>query len=95
MASGTPGGGSDNGHAVLMYGLTTCGWCKKMREFLEAEKVDFTLVYVDDLKGEERSKAIEELRRWNPAVSFPTVIVDEEETIVGYRPDDVKEALGL
>lgn len=95
MTSETQAGGGANGHAVVMYGLTTCGWCKKMRTFLEEQNVDFDLIYVDDLEGAAREEAIEEMRRWNPAVSFPTVVVDEEETIVGYRPDDVKEALGI
>lgn len=94
MTAGSAHGNGAGGHKVVMYGLTTCGWCKKMRAFLEDEKVAFDLIYVDDLQGTERDLAIEEMRRWNPAVSFPTVVVDGENTIVGYRPDEVREALG-
>jgi glutaredoxin-like protein NrdH len=95
MAAGSGDTARADGHQVVMYGLSTCGWCKKMKMFLEDEKVDFDLIYVDQLEGAERNQTIESVRKWNPAVSFPTVVVDDETVIVGYRPDEVKEALGL
>lgn len=89
---GGQGGGE---HDVVMYGLSTCVWCKKMREFLESEGVVFELIYVDQLEGAERDEAIGRIRRWNAAVSFPTVVVDDARSINGYKPDEVKEVLGL
>lgn len=89
---GSPG--SQN-HSVRMLGLSTCVWCKKMRELLESNGVVFELVYVDKLDGDARRKAVEELTKWNPDRTFPTVIVDESRAVRGYKPDEVKEALGL
>jgi glutaredoxin-like protein NrdH len=83
------------GHDVVMYGLSTCVWCKKMRELLESEGVEFELVYVDKLEGAARDEAVEHVSRWNPSVSFPTVVVDDARSVNGYRPDEVKEVLGL
>ena len=82
-------------HAVLFYGLSTCVWCKRTRQFLEEMDVQFDYVYVDLLPGDERQKAIGEVRRWNQAGSFPTVIVDDAQAVVGFRKDDLKQALGL
>jgi hypothetical protein len=36
-----------------------------------------------------------QLEKWNPRRSFPTVVINEEKCIVGYKEDDIKEALGL
>jgi len=95
MSKESGGQGGASAHKVLMYGLSTCVWCKKMREFLENEGVVFDIVYVDKLEGDDRAEALEEVRRWNPATSFPVVVIDSERSVNGYRPDEVKEVLGL
>jgi glutaredoxin len=87
--------GSRNKHRVLFYGLSTCIWCKRTRQFLEENDVAFDVIYVDLLEGAERDAAIEEVRRWNPSTSFPTLIIDDERSIIGYRPREMKEALEL
>jgi glutaredoxin-like protein NrdH len=78
-----------------MYGLSTCVWCRKMRQFLESEGVVFTVVYVDELEGAEQEAALAEVRRWNPAVSFPTLVIDGTRSVNGYKPDEAREGLGL
>jgi glutaredoxin len=70
-------------------------WCRRTREFLESEGVLFDIVYVDTLEGPEQEAAVAEVRRWNPAVSFPTVVIDGARSVNGYKPDDLKEVLGL
>jgi glutaredoxin len=70
-------------------------WCKRTRQFLEEMDVHFDYVYVDLLQGDDRKEAIAEVRRWNKAGSFPTVIVDSERAVVGFRKDDLRSALGL
>ena len=82
-------------HKIVFYGLSTCGWCKKMKRFLDSTGLQYELVYVDKLQGEEKRKVTEEVRRWNPRVSFPTVVLDDTQAIVGFRETQIKEALGL
>ncbi len=93
-ARGTVGGNRQD-HEVVFYGLTTCVWCERTRAFLEESDVGFDYVYVDMLKGDERAHAIEEIKRANPRTNFPTVVIDGTTTVVGYNPDQLKEALGL
>ena len=87
--------GSQEEHQVSFYGLSTCIWCKKTREFLTELGITFDYTYVDLLKGQERKEAKEQVHRWNPATSFPTVVIDNAQSIVGYKPEKLKEALGL
>jgi len=87
--------GSRNRHHVLFYGLSTCIWCKRARQFLESNDVAFDVVYVDLLQGAEREAVVEQVRRWNPSVSFPTLVIDNRRCIIGYRPEEIQEALGL
>ncbi|MBN1956183.1 MAG: glutaredoxin family protein [Anaerolineae bacterium] len=85
--------GSRNEHSITFYGLSTCVWCRRTRQLLEEQDVQFDFVYVDLLQGAAKEEAVEQVRRWNPAVSFPTVVIDEATCIVGYRPDEIEEAL--
>ncbi len=87
--------GIHNRHHVIFYGLSTCIWCKRTRQFLESSNVAFEVVYVDLLQGAEREAAVEQVRRWNPSVSFPTLVIDGRRAIIGYRPEEIQEALGL
>ena len=87
--------GPHNEHHTIFYGLSTCIWCKRARQFLEDQGVEFDFVYVDLLRGQEREEAIEQVRHWNPAVSFPTIVVDDSQCVIGYKPEKLGEVLGL
>jgi glutaredoxin len=49
---------------------------------------------VDTLEGDERKAIIEDVKKFNPRCSFPTIIIGEK-VIVGYKETEIKEALGL
>jgi glutaredoxin len=57
-----------------------------------AIKYDF--VDVDLLQGEERAAILEDVKKFNPKCSFPTIVIGDQ-VIVGYRENEIKEALGL
>lgn len=84
--SGTP--------RVQIYSLSTCSHCKATKKFLADCTVKYDFVDVDLLKGEERSAILEDVKKFNPRCSFPTVIIGEK-VIVGYKEQEIKEALGL
>ncbi|NYB27043.1 MAG: glutaredoxin family protein [Methanobacteriaceae archaeon] len=84
--------GEDKGKIVL-FALSTCQWCRKTRLLLEELEVDFSYIYVDLLEGEERSEIIEEVKKYNPQLSFPTLVLDDGEVIVGFNEEGIKEAL--
>jgi len=77
-----------------MYTLSTCSHCKATKKYLDDCKVKYEATDVDLLDGEERTAILEDLKKWNPRCSFPTIIIGEK-VIIGYREDEIKEALGL
>lgn len=86
--------GIDRGK-VVMYGLSTCVWCRKTRKLLTDLGVDFDYIYVDKLEGDDENQVVEEVRHHNPSVSFPTTVINGEKAIVGYREKEIREALGV
>ncbi len=69
-------------------------WCRKTRELLGELGVSFDFVEVDTLDSDQREEAMSEVVQWNPDRTFPTLVVGDEKTIVGYQKDKIKEALG-
>lgn len=87
--------GPRNEHHTILFALSTCIWCRRTRRLLEREGVAFDYIYVDLLQGVEREEAVAQVRRWNPALSFPTLVVDGVRCVVGYRPEEIEEVLEL
>ncbi len=85
--------GHDKGKLVL-FALSTCGWCKKTRALIEDLEASYDYVYVDLTKGKEREDVVEMVKKWNPQVSFPTLIINNEKCIVGFKEDEIREAIG-
>ncbi len=86
--------GKNCGHIVL-YALSTCGWCRKTRKLLEEMGIDFYYIYVDLLQGEESSQARQEMLRRNPRGSFPTIVVNDETSISGFDEEQIRKLSGV
>jgi glutaredoxin-like protein NrdH len=84
--------GKDVGH-IMVFALSTCGWCAKTRKLLEELGVAYDYEYVDLLKGEERKKAVKAVEKWNPAGSFPIIVLKETKCIIGFKEDEIRKAL--
>ncbi|ADC65426.1 glutaredoxin [Ferroglobus placidus DSM 10642] len=75
---------------VKVYALTTCPYCKKTKKFLEENGVDFEIIYIDKLSGEERKKVVEEVHKLTGMYAVP-VTVHGDKVIVGYKEDELKK----
>ncbi len=82
------------GSSIQIYTLSTCSHCKATKKFLDSCTVKYDFVDVDLLHGEERTAILDDIRKFNPRCSFPTIIIGEE-VIVGFKENEIKEALGL
>ena len=79
---------------IMLYALSTCGWCQRTKKLLDDLGVAYDYEYVDHLQGEEREEAIQKVTVWNPSCSFPTLVINNEKCIVGYQEHEIREALG-
>jgi len=79
---------------VKIFSLSTCSHCKSTKKFLSDCTVKYDFVDVDLLEGDERKAILEDVKKFNPKCSFPTVIIGDT-VIIGYKEDKIKEALGL
>lgn len=80
---------------VKLFALSTCVHCKNAKKFLDENNIPYQCIYVDTLTGDERKETIAEVKKHNPSASFPTIIIDGDRVIVGFRKDEIKEVLGI
>lgn len=78
---------------IKLYSLSTCSHCRAIKKMLEEGAWTFDFVDVDLLHGKERRDTLEEVRQLNKRCSFPTIRIGDR-IIVGYRENDIREALG-
>ena len=79
---------------VKIFSLSTCSHCRAVKKLLGTCGVKYEFTDVDQLDGEERKAILEDVRKFNPRCSFPTIVIGET-VIVGFKEDEVRSALGL
>ncbi len=84
--------GKDKGK-IMLYAISTCVWCKKVKRLLNGLSVDYNYVDVDLLDEEEKAIAEEEVIKWNSLCSFPTLVINNEECVVGYDEEEIKRKI--
>src|SRR5512136_3083399 len=86
--------GSKTAHHVKIYTLSTCGWCKKTKELLKDLDVAYEYVDVDTLTGDDYTEAAEEVKKYNPYRTYPTIVIDHgKHVILGFKDKEIKEKL--
>jgi glutaredoxin-like protein NrdH len=86
--------GKKKTHHVKIYTLSTCGWCKKTKELLKALDIEYEYIDVDTLTGNDIAEANEEVKKYNPYRTYPTIVIDKgKHVILGYNDKEIKEKL--
>ena len=67
---------------VTLYALSTCGWCKKTKRFLESHQIEYICHDVDTLDGEEKDRVREAVAKANPRKSYPTLVVEVNSAVM-------------
>lgn len=80
---------------TILYALSTCGWCKMTRGWLDENHVEYECIYVDHLSKEDRDDLVAKIQeRIGRRPAFPTVVCGDK-YVVGFNKDQLKEMLGL
>ena len=79
---------------VYVYALSTCPWCRRMKQFLTEHEVEFDSVDVDLLPQEECDAAADKAYELSGGRAFPVILIGEK-VIVGYDPKRLAELLGV
>ncbi len=87
--------GRNRKHRVLLYAISTCGWCKRTKDFLKDNDIEFKYVDVDLCSEEDREEIKKDILKRGGRLSYPTIIVNDDVIINGFHDDKIKEVLGI
>jgi len=81
---------------IVVFSLSTCGFCKRAMTYLENCGIAYSYVHLDKVPLDQKTIVKKELQEsFNTAVAFPFVIINDSEPLVGFVEADWKEKLGL
>jgi len=87
--------GQKRQHKVVVYALSTCAWCRMTKQFLKDNDVEYEYIDVDLCEEEDKQKIRDHIQSKGGPLSYPTIIVDDNVLITGFRTDKLREVLGL
>ena len=84
--------GIQGGHDIVIYALSTCGFCKRALAFLDEKGLAYKYIYVDQIPLETKNEVKKILlERFKEHVSFPFAVIDDSAHLVGFiQPDWVR-----
>jgi len=78
-----------------MYAISTCAWCKRTKNFLKDNNIEYEYIDVDLSSGEDRERIRREILKRGGRLSYPAIIIDNKILINGFRKDEIKETLEI
>lgn len=81
--------GSVKHKKLILFSLTTCGFCKRARAYLDSEGWEYDIFFADEMDAKDKKKLKEEFKEhFGATMHFPALIIDEKDFLVGFiRPD--------
>jgi glutaredoxin 3 len=74
---------------VKVYSSPTCPWCKKVKQFLEANSIKY-----QDVNVAEDKAAREEMANVTHQLAIPATVIDGD-VVIGFNEKALKEKLGI
>lgn len=74
---------------VIVYSTPTCAWCKKLKEFLDENNIEYI-----DMDVSSNPDAAQEMILKSGQIGVPVVDVDGN-IVVGFDKDKLKKLLGI
>ena len=65
-------------HKVKLYTISTCIWCKRLKNKLDSADISYSYVDIDMLPYEEKEDLKIQLRQHRPRLAFPMMFVDDQ-----------------
>lgn len=78
---------------IQIYGLSTCIHCRNAMKYLDEKGLKYDKTMVDLLDGDQYDAAIEDVRKINPNLSFPTIVINNKYVVAGFQKDKLDDLL--
>ena len=80
--------------SLVFYSLSTCGYCEATKKMLDDLGVAYEPIVVDLLPAEKKDEAVQEIKKFNPRCTFPTLVYGDK-VVIGMKLQEIKDMLDL
>lgn len=88
--------GTKNERDVVVFALSTCGFCARGLAFLRTNKINFKYVYMDQIDPAAKEQIKKELMdKYKERVVFPYLILDDNKVVTGFVEDTWKKEFNI
>ena len=88
--------GGNRDHALTIYALSTCAFCKRAIEFLRGQDVGFRYIYLDKIDPSVKTRVKSELKqKYDNIPVFPVLVIDDQRALSGFNQNRWQAELGL
>jgi glutaredoxin-like protein NrdH len=87
--------GNNRKHKVLLYAISTCGWCRRAKNNLKEMDVEYEYIDVDLCSTEDRETIRQDILNRGGYLAYPTIIIDNKTLLTGPSREELQEALEL
>jgi len=87
--------GKNNKHRVLIYALSTCGWCKRAKKFLKDNNVEYEYINVDQCSELDRQQIWHDIQSRGGTLAYPTLIIDSKILLTGAPQNKLREVVEI
>ncbi len=88
--------GNNNGRQLIVFSLSTCGFCKRALSFLDKHDFSYRFIHLDQIEPERKRRVKDVLRaRFNISPIFPVLVVDDKRALTGFTELQWRKALQL
>jgi glutaredoxin len=78
---------------ITLYALSTCFWCRKTKNLLDSLKIEYTVHFVDLLKGRKQSEALAVMRKGGAKEQFPMLFISGKRAVTGFDEEKIRKAV--
>jgi len=71
---------------IVLYSLSTCFWCAKVKKLLTEMQVQFEEIYVDLIDEKQQITVMEHLKAKD---TFPVLVIDGK-YVIGYNEEAIR-----
>jgi len=80
---------------LTLLALSTCGFCKRAKQYLMDRGLAFRYLELDTIPPEEKADLKREFKtRFDRRPSFPSLVISEERFLIGFIKESWDEELG-
>ena len=87
--------GNNKKHKIILYAISTCGWCKRTKQTLKDLDIEYEYIDIDLSSREDKKEVTKDILSRKGRLAYPTVIIDNKILLTGPSKEKLREVLKL